>query len=315
MKLILKDAVEKCAAFTRPYRVCDGKKFRLSDYDPGDTGILSKKSKGDAELHLKLGVMAIADLQERLYADASWSLLMVLQAMDAAGKDGIIKHVFSGVNPQGCKVVSFKSPSSSELRHDYLWRCARELPERGCIGIFNRSYYEEVLSVRVHPEFLNAQNLPDKLVHKDIWKERYEDIASFERYLTHNGIIPVKIFLNLSKGEQRKRFLSRLEEKEKNWKFSPADLRERSHWDAYQTAIEDMVRHTSSKEAPWYVVPADNKWYARIVVMAALVETLAKMNPEFPGVDKETLRELNRAEKELEAEVPGGKKKKSAGGR
>lgn len=300
MKMTLKEAIKRSKSFTKDYRIEDGKKFKLSKHDPADLGEWNKKSKDRAEDVLEMGVNAISELQARLYADARWSVLLILQAMDAAGKDGIVKHVFSGVNPQGCKVSSFKSPSSTELRHDYLWRCSKELPERGFIGIFNRSYYEEVLSVKVHPEFLDAQNLPPKLTKKDLWKNRYDDISAYEKYLTNNGIIPVKVFLHLSKEEQKKRFLERVEDEEKNWKFSPADMAERELWDDYQKAFEQMIRHTSSPDAPWYVVPADNKWYARVVVMAILIETLARLDPQFPKVDKEHKNALFAAKGILE---------------
>lgn len=302
MKIPLKEAIRRCQEFTKAYRVENGKKFKLSDFDPTDTGKLTKEDKEDSQELLQLGVTAISQLQEKLYAEAEWALLMILQAMDAAGKDSAIKHVFSGVNPQGCKVASFKSPSSAELKHDYLWRCAKELPERGYIGIFNRSYYEEVLSVRVHPEFLKAQNLPPKMMNSKIWKHRYEDINAFEKYLTHNGIVPVKIFLNLSKEEQRKRFLARLDEPEKNWKFSASDIKERSHWEEYQKAIQEMIHHTATPDTPWYVVPADNKWYSRMVIVAALVETLGKMAVQFPIINEKDTDDLQQAKLILQEE-------------
>lgn len=309
MKITIKDAIKRCREFTKAYRIENGKKFTLSSFDPEDTGKLNKEGKEESIEALQIGVSAIAQLQERLYAEAEWALLVVLQAMDAAGKDSAIKHVFSGVNPQGCKVASFKSPSSTELRHDYLWRCVKELPERGYIGIFNRSYYEEVLSVRVHPEFLRAQNLPTKLVSPHIWQERYEDINAFEKYISRNGIVPVKIFLHLSKEEQRKRFLARLDEPEKNWKFSASDIKERAYWEDYQEAMEEMIRNTATPEAPWYVVPADNKWYSRIVIVAALVETLGKMALDFPAIDDRDTAELEQAKLILINEKSRNKKK------
>lgn len=313
MKITIKDAIKRCREFTKAYRIENGKKFTLSSFDPEDTGKLDKEDKAESIEALQIGVSAIAQLQERLYSEAEWALLVVLQAMDAAGKDSAIKHVFSGVNPQGCKVASFKSPSSTELRHDYLWRCIKELPERGYIGIFNRSYYEEVLSVRVHPEFLRAQNLPAKLVSPHIWKERYEDINAFEKYISRNGIVPVKVFLNLSKEEQRKRFLARLEEPEKNWKFSSSDIKERAYWEDYQEAMEEMIRNTATPEAPWYVVPADNKWYSRIVIVAALVETLGKMALEFPAIDDRDTAELEQAKVILSNEKSQKKNKSKKG--
>ncbi len=258
--------------FVDPFRITDGSRFRLKDHDPADTrGIRGKKK---AAQHLKAGVEMLAELQERLYADDRWALLLIFQAMDAAGKDSTIKHVMSGINPQGCQVFSFKSPSTEELDHDFLWRTNRHLPERGRIGIFNRSYYEEVLVVRVHPELLNHQRIPSELVTKKIWKHRYEDINCMERYLTRNGIAICKFFLHVSREEQKKRFLARLDEPQKHWKFSPADVREREHWDAYQTAYEEAIRATATEYAPWYVVPADHKWFSRIVVAAAITNKL-----------------------------------------
>ena len=276
--------------FSRPYRVDDGRKFRLKDVDPKDTNGLDSKEK--AREYLRGGIERLATLQDKLYAQDKRALLLIFQAMDAAGKDGTIKHVMSGINPQGCQVYSFKSPSTEELDHDYLWRTNKCTPERGRIGIFNRSYYEEVLVVRVHPEFLKGQKLPPALVTKQVWKERYEDIAAFERYLGRNGIAVVKFFLHVSKKEQKKRFLERLDMPDKNWKFSSADAREREHWDDYMRAYEDMIRATATKEAPWYVVPADNKWFTRIVVAAAIIEALEKMDLAYPKVDAAQRREL-----------------------
>jgi PPK2 family polyphosphate:nucleotide phosphotransferase len=284
----------------KSYCVDRGKDFRLKDHDPGDTG--GVKSKGDAERLLQEGVARLAELQDKLYADDQWALLLIIQAMDAAGKDGAIKHVMSGVNPQGCQVFAFKAPSAEELDHDYLWRTMKCVPERGRIGIFNRSYYEEVLVVRVHPELLKAQHIPESLVTKHIWKERYEDIRAFERYMTRNGITIRKFFLNLSKKEQKRRFLDRLDQPEKNWKFSAADIHERSYWDDYMEAYEDMIRHTATPEAPWHVIPADNKWFSRIAVAAAIVDALEGLDLSYPKVDDAKKEELAAARKLLEKE-------------
>jgi PPK2 family polyphosphate:nucleotide phosphotransferase len=283
----------------KPFQVRDGRRFRLKDYDPSDTGGI--RSKQAAKALLEEGVARLSELQDKLYAEARWALLLIFQAMDAAGKDGVIKHVMSGVNPQGCQVYSFKSPSAEELNHDYLWRTMKSVPERGRIGIFNRSYYEEVLVVRVHPEFLKAQKTPSSLVTKDIWKERFEDICAYERYMTRNGILIRKFFLNVSKKEQKRRFMARLDEPEKNWKFSAADIRERALWDDYMSAYEDMIRHTSTPEAPWHVVPADNKWFTRIAVAAAIVDTLTELKLAYPKVDADKTKELTAARKALES--------------
>jgi len=274
----------------KDYRIDDGRKFRLSDFDPRDTGRL--KSKNAAAGLLERGVQRLAELQERLYAQDQYSLLLIFQAMDAAGKDSTIKHVMSGVNPQGCQVYSFKAPSSQDLDHDFLWRTTCCLPERGRIGIFNRSYYEETLVVRVHPEFLRAQKLPSTLVTKDIWRERFEDINAFERYLGHNGIVVCKFFLHVSREEQRKRFLERLEDPAKNWKFSEADLKERERWPDYMSAYEDMIRNTATKHAPWFVVPADHKWFTRLVVSEIINKTLKDLDLKFPELDEERRKEL-----------------------
>jgi len=282
----------------KPYRVEGGKDFRLKDYDPAETGGVD--SKDEAKQLLDEGVARLADLQDKLYANDSWALLLIFQAMDAAGKDGAIKHVMSGVNPQGCQVYSFKAPSAEELDHDYLWRTMKCVPERGRIGIFNRSYYEEVLVVRVHPELLQAERIPPSLVTKDVWKARFEDIRSFERYLTRNGILILKFFLNLSKKEQKKRFLARLDQPEKNWKFSAADIHERAFWDDYMDAYEDMIRHTAAPEAPWHVIPADNKWFTRIAVAATIVDTLEGLNLSYPKVSDAKMKELAEARKLLE---------------
>jgi PPK2 family polyphosphate:nucleotide phosphotransferase len=296
-----KEVIKKARAFAKPYRITDGRKFRLSDCDPGDTMGLGSEDKPRAKEALEIGVGALAELQDKLYAQDKWAVLLVFQAMDAAGKDGAIKHVMSGVNPQGCKVFSFKSPSSEDLDHDYLWRCMRCLPNRGEIGIFNRSYYEETLVVRVHPEYLAKQKMPPSLITKRIWDERFQDIRSFERYLGRNGVVVVKFFLNVSKGEQKRRFLARADLPEKNWKFSEADMAERGFWNAYQKAYEDMIRNTATKESPWYVVPADNKWFTRVVVASAVIETLAGLNLAYPRVDEAKLAEIERARKILNA--------------
>jgi len=283
----------------KPFQVRDGSRFRLKDYDPSDTAGIG--SKQEAKALLEEGVARLAELQDKLYAEDHWALLLIFQAMDAAGKDGVIKHVMSGVNPQGCQVYSFKSPSAEELNHDYLWRTMKSVPERGRIGIFNRSYYEEVLVVRVHPEFLKAQKTPPSLVTKDIWKERFEDICAYERYMTRNGILIRKFFLNVSKKEQKRRFMARLDEPEKNWKFSAADIRERALWDDYMSAYEDMIRHTSTPESPWHVVPADNKWFTRIAVAAAIVDTLTELKLAYPKLDPDKAKELTAARKALES--------------
>ncbi|MEX2208810.1 MAG: polyphosphate kinase 2 family protein [Myxococcota bacterium] len=286
--------------FSRPYRVSNGKKFRLKDVDPGDTAHL--ESDENAAEYLARGVEILADLQERLYAQDKWGLLLIFQAMDAAGKDGTIKHVMSGVNPQGVQVYSFKAPSSEELDHDYLWRCKKALPERGRIGIFNRSYYEDVLVVRVHPELLAKTKLPESLISKDIWDERFEDIRGFERYMARNGYVVLKFFLHVSRGEQKRRFLARLEEPAKNWKFSTADAAERGHWNDYMDAYEDMIRNTASEHAPWYVVPADHKWFTRLVVASAVIDALEELELAFPVVDAAKRRELAAVKRALERE-------------
>jgi PPK2 family polyphosphate:nucleotide phosphotransferase len=287
---------------SRPYAVTDGKGFRLKDMDPGDTGSFRDDAKDRAKEMLDIGVEALATLQDVLYAQDRWGVLLIFQAMDAAGKDGAIKHVMSGVNPQGCQVASFKTPSSEELDHDFLWRCQRHLPERGRIGIFNRSYYEEVLIVKVHPEYLQKQKLPEPLIGKKVWDRRYRDIRGFERYLGHNGIIVRKFFLNVSRDEQKRRFLDRIEEPAKNWKFSSGDVAERGHWNDYMKAYEDMIRHTATPDAPWYVVPADNKWFTRIVVASAVIDALSSLNLKYPEVGKAKLAELAHAKKALLAE-------------
>ena len=283
--------------FCGPFAVTSGRRFRLQHVNPGDT--LKLRSKAEAERWLSTGIDRMRELQERMYAQDRWGLLVIFQAMDAAGKDSAIKHVLSGVNPQGCQVFSFKAPSTEELDHDFLWRTTRCLPERGRIGVFNRSYYEEVLVVRVHPELLDAQHLPEPLVSKRIWDERFEDINAFERYVTRNGIAVLKIFLHVSREEQRKRFLARLDRPEKNWKFSLGDVEERGHWDDYMGAYEDMIRHTAHPHAPWYVVPADAKWFARVVVAAAIVDAMERLDLKFPTISARKRRELAAAREAL----------------
>lgn len=298
----MKDTAKLIRSLARRYRVEDGASFRLRDWDPADTGDLQQADKSRAKEVLEAGVAAMAALQDKLYAQDKWSLLLIFQAMDAAGKDGAIKHVMSGINPQGCQVASFKAPSNEELDHDYLWRCQRHLPERGRIGIFNRSYYEETLVVRVHPELLARQKLAPSLVGKNIWKQRFKDIRAFERYLGHNGTIVRKFFLHVSRGEQKKRFLERIENPEKNWKFSAADAKERGHWKDYMAAYEDMIRRTATPDAPWYVIPADNKWFTRIVVAAAVIDALASLDLHYPAVGPTQRRELAAARRALLAE-------------
>jgi PPK2 family polyphosphate:nucleotide phosphotransferase len=287
----------KTDKLAKTYQVDSGKHFRLKDFDPADTG--HWRSKESASEALQEGIARTADLQDKLYAQDSWALLLIFQAMDAAGKDGIIKHVMSGINPQGCQVYSFKAPSELELQHDFLWRTTRCLPERGHIGIFNRSYYEEVLVVRVHPEILKSQKTPPSLVGKNIWEERFEDIRCFERHMARSGTVIRKFFLNVSKKEQKCRFLERLDEPEKNWKFSAGDIRERQCWDDYQRAYEEMIANTAVKHAPWYVVPADNKWFTRLVVSAVVVETLESLDLAYPKVDEAKRKELEAAKKIL----------------
>jgi PPK2 family polyphosphate:nucleotide phosphotransferase len=289
--------IKEVKHFCEPYRISRGEKFRIKDYDPADTN--GVKSKKHCEGLLEENSAAASRMQEKLYAQDRWALLLIFQGMDAAGKDGAIKHVMSGVNPQGCDVSSFKAPSSEELNHDYLWRTHKMVPERGKIGIFNRSYYEEVLVVRVHPAFLKAQKLPDRMITKHIWDERYEDINAYERYLTRNGVVIRKFFLHISKAEQKRRFLERLGDSKKNWKFSMADIQERSFWKDYQEAYEDLIRNTASKQAPWYVVPADNKWFARLVIASAIVEALGELDLAFPDVDKTKKKELEEIRKAL----------------
>jgi len=290
-----KELIKKARKIAEPFRVTNGNTFRLKGVDPGDTLDLKSEDKPRAKEALAMGVQVLAELQDKLYAQDQWAVLLIFQAMDAAGKDGAIKHVMSGVNPQGCQVTSFKSPSAEDLDHDYLWRCQKCLPERGRIGIFNRSYYEEMLVVRVHSEFLAKQKLPPELVGKGIWKDRFQDIRNFERYLANNGVAICKFFLHVSKKEQKRRFLERVDNPDKNWKFSSADMNERGFWDEYQGAYEDMIRHTATKYAPWYVVPADNKWFTRVVVAAAVIEKLASLKLAYPEVSEDKLQELAAA--------------------
>jgi len=287
--------VEASARLARKYRVDQGDKFRLKDFEPDDLGGFDKEDKIRGKEALRVGVEAMAEMQEVLYADDRWSVLLIFQAMDAAGKDGAIKHVMSGVNPQGCQVFSFKGPSAEELDHDFLWRCQKCLPERGRIGIFNRSYYEETLAVRVHPEFLHGQKLPSQCLGEDVWKDRFQDLRNFERYLHRNGTLILKFFLNVSKKEQKRRFLDRLDNPNKHWKFSVNDLKERGYWDDYMKAYEETIRHTASEHAPWFVVPADNKWYTRMVVAAAVVEGIASLDLSYPKVSAEKRKELAAA--------------------
>jgi PPK2 family polyphosphate:nucleotide phosphotransferase len=296
----MKNLIKKARKLAKPFRVTDDG-FRLQDIKPDDTLEFTSEDKPRAKEALAMGVDLLAELQDMLYAQDRWAVLLMFQAMDAAGKDGAIKHVMSGVNPQGCQVFSFKAPTSEDLDHDFLWRCIKCMPERGRIGIFNRSYYEETLVVRVHRELLEKQKLPPELVTKDIWKERFQDIRSFERYLTRNGVAICKFFLHVSNKEQKKRFLERIQEPEKNWKFSANDAKERGHWDDYMEAYEDMIQNTATKEAPWYVVPADNKWFTRVVVAAAVIEALSSLDLHYPKVSKAKLKELAVAKRALNA--------------
>jgi PPK2 family polyphosphate:nucleotide phosphotransferase len=301
---ISKQDLKTIRTFTRPFRVERGKGFELADFEPGDTLHLGSEDKPRAQAALQKGIRYLAAMQDKLYAQDRWAVLLVFQAMDAAGKDSAIKHVLSGVNPQGCQVTSFKAPSAEELDHDYLWRCSKALPERGRIGIFNRSYYEEVLVVRVHEQLLAAQKLPPALVTRKIWKHRFEDIRAYERYLARNGTLIIKFFLHVSKDEQKKRFLERLDDPDKNWKFESGDVRERGYWDAYMKAYEDMIRKTACEHAPWYVVPADNKWFTRAVVAAAIIDGLYSLDLAYPRVDEAKRAELAEARLAL---TDGGK--------
>jgi PPK2 family polyphosphate:nucleotide phosphotransferase len=296
------DILQQAHHISAPFKVTDGSGFQLKSVDPGSTLHFTSGDKPEAKQALADGVAMLSALQDKLYAQDRWALLLVFQAIDAAGKDGTIKHVMSGVNPQGCQVTSFKMPSSVDLNHDYLWRCNRELPERGRIGIFNRSYYEETLVVRVHPELLAKETIPAALVGRDIWKERFKDIRHYEDYLGRNGIVVRKFFLHLSKQEQKRRFLERLDTPEKNWKFSANDINERAYWDDYMTAYEEMIQHTSTPQAPWYVVPADNKWFTRLVVAAAVIDTLESLNLSYPELSAAARKELEAARQQLQAE-------------
>jgi PPK2 family polyphosphate:nucleotide phosphotransferase len=299
---------EQVAKFISPYRVEDGRKFRLKDIDPGDTHGLQSEFKDDASAFLQQSVGWLAEEQEMLYAQDKWAVLLIFQAMDAAGKDGTIKYVMSGVNPQGCHVTAFKTPTSTELDHDFLWRGASALPERGRIGIHNRSWYEEVLVVRVHPEILGRQKLPHELVSKRIWTDRFEDIAAYERYLARNGVAIRKFFLHVSKAEQKRRFLERLDDPEKHWKFSVQDVAEREHWDEYMNAYEDMIRATATPHAPWFVVPADNKWFTRLTVSLAIADCMVSLDLKYPKVDAAQLEELKAARARLMAGDNGTKR-------
>ena len=296
----LDEIVKTARRLSDRYKVDSGKSFRLKDINPADIGDFKKGDKERTEEDLALGIKAMTELQDRLYANDSWALLLVFQAMDAAGKDSAIKHVMSGVNPQGCEVYAFKQPSSEELDHDYLWRCAKLAPRRGHIGIFNRSYYEEVIVVRVHSELLLRQKLPPSLRKKDIWDRRHNEIRQYQEYLSKNAIVVRKFFLHVSKDEQRRRFLARLESPEKRWKFSPGDIQERQHWREYMQAYESAIRGTATENAPWYVVPADHKWFTRLVVASVIIETLDSLKLEYPDVSGMDSRALAEARKALE---------------
>jgi PPK2 family polyphosphate:nucleotide phosphotransferase len=302
-----KDFLKQAKKYSQPFCITNGKKFRLKQIDPAETLDFGAEDKPLAKDALEQSVELLTKLQDKLYAHDRWAVLLIFQAMDAAGKDGAIKHVMSGVNPQGCEVTSFKAPSAEELDHDYLWRCAKRVPERGRIGVFNRSYYEETIVVRVHPEYLAAQQLPEHLATKhkkhakqnDIWKQRFEEINNFERYLTNNGIVILKFFLHVSKEEQERRFLARIDDPAKNWKFSMKDVKEREHWDEYMHAYEQTVRHTATDYAPWYVVPADTKWFTRLVVASAIVQRLSALDLSYPQLSKDELEQLEVAKQAL----------------
>jgi PPK2 family polyphosphate:nucleotide phosphotransferase len=290
----------KTSKLAKSFRIDHGKHFRLRDFDPAYTD--GWRSKQHAQQKLEKDIERLRELQDKLYAQDRWAVLLIFQAMDAAGKDGTINHVMSGVNPEGCQVYSFKQPSSIELQHDFLWRTTRDLPERGRIGIFNRSYYEEVLVVRVHSDLLKNENLPPSLVSKHVWKERFEDICAFEQHMARSGTVIRKFFLHVSKEEQKKRFLERLDEPEKNWKFSAADIHERKYWDDYQNAYEEMMAATSTKHAPWYVIPADHKWFTHLAVAAAVIEALEELHLSYPKVDAEKKKGLAVARRQIEQE-------------
>lgn len=294
-----KSIIERAKKFSKQYCVGNGNDFRLKDYETKASFNLGSEEKSQVEQTLELGVNALSAMQDILYAQDKWSLLIIFQAMDAAGKDGAIKHVMSGINPQGCQVSSFKAPSTEELDHDFLWRCQKHLPERGRIGIFNRSYYEEVLVVRVHEAILKGQKLPEKLVTKDIWEDRFQDIRNFEKYLNRNGTIVIKFFLNVSKEEQKERFMERIDDPDKNWKFSVGDVKERGYWNDYMHAYEELIKNTSTEKSPWYVIPADNKSYARIAIASAIIHALDEMELEYPTVSQEKIAELQTAKKAL----------------
>ena len=301
-ELSRKEFIIRAKKLSKPYRVTSDKKFKLKDFPTSIDTDLGKGDKPVAHHALQLGVQELAEMQEKLYAQDKWSLLLIFQAMDAAGKDGAIKHVMSGINPQGCHVTSFKAPNPEELDHDYLWRCMKQLPERGRIGIFNRSYYEEVLVVRVHEGILKAQKLPEKLLTENIWDERLNDMRNFESYLNRNGILVVKFFLHVSKKEQKKRFIERIDKPEKNWKFSAGDVEERKYWKQYMVAYEEMIKRTATEKSPWYVVPADNKPYARIVIASAIITAMDSMKLAYPQISDEQIAELQRLKLELLAE-------------
>ncbi|WP_111671290.1 polyphosphate kinase 2 family protein [Algoriphagus litoralis] len=291
--------IARAKKFAKKYNVGNGEKFKLKNFSTTPKMVLGPEDKPLVKEALEQGIDALAALQDILYAQDRWSLLVIFQAMDAAGKDGAVKHVMSGINPQGCQVTSFKVPSAEDLDHDFLWRCQKHLPERGRIGIFNRSYYEEVLVVRVHEAILQNQKLPKKLITKKIWKERFEDIRNFEQYLQRNGTVVIKIFLHVSKEEQKQRFIDRIDDPEKNWKFSTGDIKERGYWNEYQEAYEDMIKNTSTKNSPWYIIPADNKAYARIGVAAAIISALDRMDLAYPEVSPEKVAELQEIKKAL----------------
>jgi PPK2 family polyphosphate:nucleotide phosphotransferase len=293
------ELIDRARKLTKKYCIRDGSKFRLKDYETNDSFNLGSEDKSLVKQTIQIGVEGLATMQDILFAQDKWSLLLVFQAMDAAGKDGAIKHVMSGVNPQGCQVSSFKAPTSEELDHDFLWRCQKHLPERGRIGIFNRSYYEEVLIVRVHKQILESQKLAKELITKDIWKERFQDIRNFEKYLYRNGTIVIKFFLNISKEEQKRRFIERIDNPDKNWKFSAADVDERKYWKEYMNAYQDMIRNTATENSPWYVVPADDKSYARIIIASAILNTMDAMELEYPKVSKEAIAELKEIKNKL----------------
>ncbi|MDQ6471180.1 polyphosphate kinase 2 family protein [Flavobacterium sp. LHD-80] len=291
-----KELLHKAKKFSEQYCVGDDKDFTLKDKP---TSYFGNESKSAIKESLQMGVKALAAMQDTLYAQDKWSVLIIFQAMDAAGKDGAIKHVMSGINPQGCQVSSFKGPSSEELDHDYLWRCQKHLPERGRIGIFNRSYYEEVLVVRVHEQILRGQKIPEKLITEDIWDQRFQDIRNFEKYLNRNGTVVIKFFLNVSKEEQKRRFIERVDNPDKNWKFSATDAKERGYWNDYMFAYEELIKNTSTKKSPWYVIPADNKYYARIAIASAIIHALDEMDLEYPKVSEEKIAELNAVKQAL----------------